>query len=120
MNIAFEMSNWINNYEWSHIATLRKPWKITDYGFYSIMNKLKRRKEIYSLFGAMEYDYQTNYNHIHLLLNTSIVDRTMLRELLGRGTDNIVGYMEEVKDNQAVSRYCTKHLYKVQTWDIKI
>ena len=63
-------SNYLNNYEWTHTATVRLHYKISELSLDKITTSLVKYKPINYLFYSVEND-RYDINHIHLLLNTT-------------------------------------------------
>ena len=111
-------SNYLNNYEWTHTATVRLHYKISELSVDKITTSLVKYKPINYLFYCLEND-RYDINHIHLLLNaTSTVDRDNIAKGLGKYSKS-VSYFDKVKSNKAISWYCSKQLNQNIPYDLK-
>ena len=112
-------SNYLNNYEWTHTATVRLHYKISELSVDKITTSLVKYKPINYLFYSLEND-RYDINHIHLLLNaTSTIDRDSIAKGLGK-YEKAISYLDEVKSNEAISWYCSKNLNQGIPYDLKI
>ncbi len=77
-------SNYLNRYEWTHTATIRLHYRISELSADRITTSLVKYKFINYLFYSVEND-RFDINHIHLLLNASpIVGRDGIAKGLGK------------------------------------
>ena len=111
-------SNYLNKYDWTHTATVRLHYRISELSADRITTTLVKYKPINYLFYSVEND-RYDINHIHLLLNaTSTVDRDNIAKGLGKYNKS-VSYFDEVKSNTAISWYCSKQLNQNIPYDLK-
>ena len=111
-------SNYLNKYEWTHTATVRLHYKISELSADKITTSLVRYKPINYLFYCVEND-RYDINHIHLLLNApSTIARDSIAKGLGKYSKS-VSYFDEVKSNKAISWYCSKQLNLNIPYDLK-
>ena len=103
---------------WTHTATVRLHYKISELSLDKITTSLVKYKPINYLFYCLEND-RYDINHIHLLLNaTSTVDRDNIAKGLVKYSKS-VSYFDEVKSNKAISWYCSKQLNQNIPYDLK-
>lgn len=111
-------SKYLNKFIWTHTATVRLHYKISELSADKITTALVKYKPINFLFYSVEND-RYDINHIHLLLNaTSTIDRDRIARGLGK-YEKAVSYFDEVKSNEAISWYCSKQLNQKIPYDIK-
>jgi len=111
-------SNYLNKYEWTHTATVRLHYKISEISADKITTSLVKYKPINYLFYCVEND-RYDINHIHLLLNApSTIARDSIAKGLGKYSKS-VSYFDEVKSNKAISWYCSKQLNLNIPYDLK-
>ena len=111
-------SNYLNKYEWTHTATVRLHYRISELSADNITTSLVKYRPINYLFYCVEND-RYNINHIHLLLNaTSTLGRESIAIGLGKYSKS-VSYFDEVKSNKAISWYCSKQLNQNIPYDLK-
>ena len=111
-------SNYLNRYEWTHTATVRLHYRISELSADRITTSLVKYKPINYLFYSVEND-RFDINHIHLLLNASpIVGRDSIAKGLGKYIES-VSYFDKVKSNKAISWYCSKQLNQNIPYDLK-
>jgi len=111
-------SKYLNKYDWTHTATVRLHYRISELSADKITTSLVRFKPVNYLFYSVEND-RYDINHIHLLLNAS---STISRESIAKGLgkySKAVSYFEEVDDNAAISWYCSKQLNQDIPYDLK-
>ena len=111
-------SNYLNKYEWTHTATVRLHYRISELSADKITTSLVKYRPINYLFYCVEND-KYNINHIHLLLNAT---STLVRESIAIGLGKYsksVSYFDEVKSNKAISWYCSKQLNQNIPYDLK-
>ena len=105
---------WLSTFKWKYIATLRPYWRINENTGETYFNKLIRLNAVESLFYVTEPD-EANFNnyHIHMLINIPYLDEKVLMNLIGhKKNTKIVNYLTEVRNNEAVSHYCSKGIGK--------
>ena len=111
-------SNYLNRYDWTHTATVRLHYRISELSADRITTTLVKYKPINYLFYSVEND-RYDINHIHLLLNaTSIVNRDNIAKELGKYGKSVSNF-DEVKSNSSISRYCSKQLNQNIPYDLK-
>ena len=111
-------SNYLNKYQWTHTATVRLHYRISELSADRITTSLVKYKSINYLFYSVEND-RFDINHIHLLLNASpIVGRDGIAKGLGKYIKS-VSYFDKVKSNKAISWYCSKQLNQNIPYDLK-
>ena len=111
-------SNYLDKYDWTHTATVRLHYRISELSADRITTTLVKCKPINYLFYSVEND-RYDINHIHLLLNaTSTVDRDNIAKGLGKYSKS-VSYFDEVRSNAAISWYCSKQLNQYIPYDLK-
>ena len=111
-------SNYLNNFEWTHTATVRLHYRISELSADRITTKLVKYKLINYLFYCVEND-RHDINHIHILLNaTPTVGRDSIAKGLGKYSKS-VSYFDTVKSNTAISWYCSKQLNQNIPYDLK-
>lgn len=111
-------SNYLKQYSWTHTATVRLHYKISELSADKITTSLVKYKPINYLFYSVEND-RYDINHLHLLLNaTSTIDRVGIAKGLGK-YEKAVSYFDEVKSNDAISWYCSKQLNQNIPYDLK-
>ena len=111
-------SNYLNRYEWTHTATVRLHYRISELSADRITTSLVKYKPINYLFYSVEND-RCDINHIHLLLNVSLtVGRDSIAKGLGKYIKS-VSYFDKVKSNAAISWYCSKQLNQNIPYDLK-
>ena len=111
-------SNYLNRYEWTHTATVRLHYRISELSADRITTSLVKYKPINYLFYSVEND-RCDINHIHLLLNVSLtVGRDSIAKGLGKYNKS-VSYFDKVKSNAAISWYCSKQLNQNIPYDLK-
>ena len=111
-------SNYLNKYEWTHTATVRLHYRISELSADRITTSLVKYKPINYLFYSVEND-RFDINHIHLLLNAS---PTLGRDSIAKGLvkySKSVSYFDKVKSNTAISWYCSKQLNQNIPYDLK-
>ena len=112
------LSNYLDKYEWTHTATVRLHYKISEISADKITTSLIRYKPINYLFYCVEND-RYDINHIHLLLNAlSTIARDSIAKGLGKYSKS-VSYFDEVKSNKVISWYCSKQLNLNIPYDLK-
>ena len=107
---------WLHNtFNWTHFATLRPYWKIYEHTGEKFMNNLKKYKAIQSVFYVIEPD-EVNWKnyHIHMLIHSNLyMDREIFRKCLhSTKASKLINDFQEVKNNEAVSHYCSKRIGK--------
>ena len=111
-------SNYLKRYEWTHTATVRLHYRISELSADRITTSLVKYKPINYLFYSVEND-RYDINHIHLLLNAS---PTVVRDSIAKGLGKYsksVSYFDNVKSNTAISWYCSKQLNQNIPYDLK-
>ena len=113
-----DWSNYLMNFDWTHTATVRLHYRISEYSADLITTSLVKYKPIQYLFYCVEND-RDDINHIHLILSSKgRIDRSSIAKGLGKYGKS-VSYYEKVKSQEAIARYCTKHLNKGIPFDLK-
>ena len=111
-------SKYLNKYNWTHTATVRLHYRISELSADRITTSLVKQKPINYLFYCVEND-RYDINHIHLLLNaSSTLERENIAKGLGKYSKS-VSYFDEVKSNTAISWYCSKQLNQNIPYDLK-
>lgn len=111
-------ASYLKKQMWTHIATVRLHYKISEYGADKMTTALVRSKPINHLFYAVEKD-RYDINHIHLLINATTT-LTMAKVARGLGKYvKAVSFLEKVNDQAAVSWYCSKQLSSGVPHDLK-
>ena len=111
-------SNYLNNFEWTHTATVRLHYRISKLSADRITTKHVKYKPINYLFYCVEND-RHDINHIHILLNAT---PTVGRDSIAKGLckyNKSVSYFDTVKSNTAISWYCSKQLNQNIPYDLK-
>ena len=110
--IGLEYGNWLSSMSWTHIATIRRHYPITELNADAMFIKPIKRGVAESIFYAVEPDMNDNHTHAHLLINSQAkLSRKKLAQLMNMQPQSI-SYFEKVISNKAVSYYCTKNLTK--------
>ena len=113
-----EWSNYLNNFDWTHTATVRLHYKVSEYSVDKITTSLVKNRLVNYLFYCVEND-RYDINHIHLILNaSSLIDRTLLAKGLGKYSKS-VSYLDKVRSNEAISWYCSKNIANKIPYDLK-
>ena len=111
-------SKYLNKYNWTHTATVRLHYRISELSADRITTSLVKHRPINYLFYCVEND-RYDINHIHLLLNaSSTLERKNIAKGLGKYSKS-VSYFDEVKSNTAISWYCSKQLNQNIPYDLK-
>ena len=111
-------SKYLNKYNWTHTATVRLHYRISELSADRITTSLVKQRPINYLFYCVEND-RYDINHIHLLLNaSSTLERENIAKGLGKYSKS-VSYFDEVKSNTAISWYCSKQLNQNIPYDLK-
>ena len=111
-------SKFLNKYNWTHTATVRLHYRISELSADRITTSLVKQRPINYLFYCVEND-RYDINHIHLLLNaSSTLERENIAKGLGKYSKS-VSYFDEVKSNTAISWYCSKQLNQNIPYDLK-
>jgi len=111
-------SNYLNNFEWTHTATVRLHYRISKLSADRITTKHVKYKPINYLFYCVEND-RHDINHIHILLNAT---PTVGRDSIAKGLckyNKSVSYFDTVKSNTAISWYCSKQFNQNIPYDLK-
>ena len=111
-------SKYLNKYNWTHTATVRLHYRISELSADRITTSLVKYRPINYLFYCVEKD-RYDINHIHLLLNaSSTLERENIAKGLGKYSKS-VSYFDEVKSISAISWYCSKQLNQNIPYDLK-
>lgn len=110
--VSYDYANFLKGYKWSHIATLRPNFKLTEVRAERLAQNLFKYWEVKKLFYAVERDINDDWYHMHLIIDAIHISKRTLTELLGWNDTKIIGYLEKVENNKAVSNYCAKNIGK--------
>lgn len=116
-NVSVDYGNWLGTYDWSHIATIRPAYKLTESYSERIFNTILTRGNINRVFYSTEYDRGDNFYHMHLLFSAyqNHLTRSDVANMIGmKNHPKFISYLENVKDNKAVAHYCSKYIGKKQ------
>ena len=116
--VSKDWANYLRTFKWTHTATIRLHYKVSQFSVDIITTALVKNKLMNYLFYCVEDD-RYDINHIHLLMNaSSLLDRPLLAKGLGKDT-KAVSYIDEVKNNDAISWYCSKNISRKIPYDLK-
>jgi hypothetical protein len=114
--ISTQYGQWIGQYDWSHIVTIRRHFKLSEiYAQGLCQNIVKKSKDVSRLFYSLENDRQDNMNHLHLLIeaNDTKLSRSKLAHLAGFGNNpKAISSLQDVESKEAVAMYVTKYIGK--------
>lgn len=110
--ISIDYASFLNKYRWTHLATVRPNYKITEINAERIGNKLLNNRKVNKIFYAVEKDINDNWYHMHLILDSIHITKNEILKLLGWNNPKVVGFLEAINDKEAVTNYCSKHIGK--------
>jgi hypothetical protein len=104
--------DWLSNYSWNLIVTIRRHYRITEYNIQNMIKRFISKGIFKRIFYVIEKDRLDNMTHIHLLIETPVkYNNKRLAKLLMINV-GAIRYLEEVVDSVAVARYCSKDISK--------
>lgn len=113
-NISMHYGQWISQFNWSHIATIRLHYKLTETSAQRLGQRIiSSPKEINRLFYSVEKDSYDNMNHMHLLLESTnhTLSRKDVAQAAGLSRNpKAISFIQEVDSKKAVSKYTTKYI----------
>lgn len=108
--IGLEYGKWLSSMEWTHIATIRRHYALTELNAPNLMQKAIKYGNVESLFYSIEPDMNDKHTHAHLLLYSQAkLDRNKIASAMNIQPQSI-SYFEPVINQEAVSNYCTKYI----------
>ena len=109
----------IAEYDWTHFATIRPTYKLSEPRAERIAANLMANYEVRKLFYSVERDMHDDWYHMHLMLDAINVSKRTLTEYLGWHDTNVIGYLEKIENKKAVAVYCAKRIGKTALcWNI--
>jgi len=118
--ISNEYGQWLSEFNWSHIVTIRLHYKLTELQSYNLGQRIINcSKNISRLFYSVEKDRQDNMNHMHLIIESMNpkLTRKQLANDAGFGNYvNAVSYFQKADSKRAVSNYCSKYVGKPEVY----
>lgn len=112
--ISTEYGQWLSEYNWSHIVTIRLHYKLTEISAQRLGQRIiSSPKEINRLFYSVEKDSYDNMNHMHLLLESTncTLSRKDVAQAAGLSRNpKAISFIQEVDSKEAVSMYITKFI----------
>ena len=125
--IGYKYADWIKGMEWSHTATLSPhKYRLNEHNSFNLCQRLHRHKYINKVFYVMETD-RTKFNHLHLLLDTTFMDRDMtelrykLNTILGYKEDSgVMQYVDKIRSTTGVCNYVMKHMKYNEVYNILV
>lgn len=119
--LGLEYGKWIAPMEWTHIATIRRHYPLTELNAPRLMQKAIKYGGVERLFYSIEPDMNDKHTHAHLLLySQAMLDRDKMASAMNLQPQSI-SYFEPVINQEAVSNYCTKYIgSKAISYDLLI
>jgi len=122
--ISAEYGNFLGQFNWTHIATVRPNFKLNERGAHKIGNTLFKRPNVNRVFYSTEYDKNLQQSHMHILFHSDhnhLTKKDVAMMIGYKNNTSYVNYLENPEDNEAVAMYCSKTIGKKQLcYDIMI
>ena len=107
--ISTHYGQWISQFNWSHIATIRLLYKLTETSAQRLGQRIISSPiEISRLFYSVEKDSYDNMNHMHLLLESTAhtLSRKDVAQAAGLSRNpKAISFIQEVDSKKAVSSW---------------
>ena len=114
--ISNDYATYLTSLKWTHLATIRPYYKLNEINSESIGKNLLKSKKINKVFYVVEKDFNDNWYHMHLIMDSMYVTKAEILQRLGwndsENTSKVVGYLQPIEDKKAVSSYCSKYIGK--------
>jgi len=112
--ISTEYGQWLSEYNWSHIVTIRLHYRLTELSAQKLCQRLiQGSRDVVRLFYSVEKDRQDNMNHMHLLIesNDSSLSREKVAKAAGLAKNpKAISFIQPADSKEAVSMYATKSI----------
>jgi REP element-mobilizing transposase RayT len=104
---------WLSkNFKWNLFITIRRHFILTEFNTINMVKRLFEKKDVKTVFYTIEPDRCDNMSHMHLLIeNETQYDNKKIADIMKINPKSVCS-VEKVKDNDDVSYYISKSLWK--------
>ena len=110
--ISNDYASFLTTYRWTHLATVRPNYKITEINAERIGKNLLKSRKVNKLFYSVEKDINDKWYHMHLILDSKYITKSEILRNLGWNDLKVVSYLKTINDKIAVTNYCSKRIGK--------
>ncbi|MDB9963713.1 hypothetical protein OAD50_01380 [Vicingaceae bacterium] len=111
---SLKYGQWLKEFEWTYIMTLRKHIPLTEVACQKLaMSLLDYSDEVQTIWMALEQDRGDKMNHLHLIIESGTLrfKRKEMIEALGiKRHPKTLSYLSQVASSNSVAMYCAKHM----------